>query len=121
MPSNAAPAPAATGFAIRGALLDGTGGRPVASAWIFVGRPDADLQGALTAFLQGRISEQQLDAVLVGVTRSDVRGLYAMRGLPEGRFPFALVAEGYRPQFLTLTLVDPSQPDVDLGPVRLAR
>jgi len=121
VPANTAPAPTTTGFAIRGALIDGTGGRPVASAWIFVGRPDADLQGALTAFLQGRISEQQLDAVLVGVTRSDVRGSYAMRGLPEGRFPFALVAEGYRPQFLTLTLVDASQPDVDLGPVRLAR
>lgn len=119
VPGNVAPAP--VGFSIRGGLVDGTGGRPVASAWVFVGRPDADLQGALTAFLQGRISEQQLDTVLVGVTRSDVRGLYAMRGLPEGRFPFALVAEGYRPQFLTLTLVDASQPDVDLGPVRLAR
>jgi S1-C subfamily serine protease len=121
VPTNAQPAPATTGFAIRGALVDGTGGRPVSGAWVFVGRPDADLQGALSAFLQGRISEQQLDTILVGVTRSDVRGLYAMRGLPEGRFPFALVAEGYRPQFLTLTLVDPSQPDVDLGPVRLAR
>lgn len=113
--------PTPTGFSVRGALVDGTGGRPVASAWIFVGRPGADLQGTLSAFLQGRISEQQLDGVLVGVTRSDVRGAYSMRGLPEGRFPFALVAEGYRPQFLTLTLVDASQPDVDLGVVRLAR
>lgn len=116
------PAPdAAPAFSVRGALVDGISGRPVAGAWIFVGRPNVDLQAALSAFKEGRLSESQLGERFVSFARTDVRGVYVMRGLPEGRFPFAVIAEGYRTKDATLTLVDSSQPDVDLGSIRLAR
>ncbi len=89
---------------VRGQVVDALSGRPVPNAWILVGRPGTDLNGALRELMAGRLSENELQMLLVGMARSDVRGLYAIGGLAQGRYPVAAFARGYRPAPLVLTV-----------------
>ena len=105
---------------IDGGIVDAHSGRPVAGAWLVIGQPGLNLRQHIGAFLQGRINEQQFNARLVALSRTDVRGRYVVRGVAPGRYPGAAMAPGYRPSMLNVT-VGNEGPTIHMNAVRLSR
>lgn len=98
------PAAPDTATTVRGRVVDAISGQPVPNAWVIVGRPGVDLDRVLAGYLAGLLPEDELPRVLVGMGRSDVRGLYTIGGLAPGRYPSRAMARGYRPAPLILTV-----------------
>jgi S1-C subfamily serine protease len=101
-----AAAVAAPGTAsIRGSILDATTGQPMANVLVIVGRPDSDLARGIGLLVAGRVDEASFLATLIGVTRTDAAGQYAIAGLPMNtRYPGAAVAPGRPPVMLSIAV-----------------
>ncbi|GAB4208346.1 MAG: hypothetical protein OHK0013_26740 [Sandaracinaceae bacterium] len=108
---------AAAGIAARGVVVDGRTGRPV-PAVVLVARPGVDPTAAAEAFLSGRLLPQQLESMLLARAQSDATGVYELRGLVPGTFATLVVANGYRPTLVQLT-VPASVPLMTLSPIQV--
>lgn len=109
-----------TTVTVRSTVIDAGSGRPLAQAWVLIGRPGANLAEHLQAFLAGRLSEADLHRYVVATTRTDVQGRWSVGDLRPGRYPAAVLAREHRPSLANLTLGNRDR-FVDLPPIRLQR
>ncbi len=107
------------GVVARGSVLEAGSSRPV-SAWVIVARPGVDPQQVASLVMSGRITPTELDQMVLTRTRADVGGGFELRGLVPGVLPTLVVADGYRPTVVQLT-IPAGAPVVTLSPLQLAR
>jgi serine protease Do len=108
---------AAAGIIARGVVVDGRTGRPV-PAVVLVARPGVDPTSAADLFLSGRLLPQQLESMLLTRGQSDPSGAYELRGLVPGTFATLVVAQGYRPTLVQVT-IPASVPLMTLSPIQV--
>jgi serine protease Do len=108
---------AVAGITARGVVMDGRSGRPV-QAVVLVLRPGVDPSAAAELFLSGRLLPQQLELMLLARGESDASGAYELRGLVPGSFATLVVANGYRPTLVQVT-ISTSVPLVTLSPIQV--
>jgi serine protease Do len=108
---------AAAGISARGTVVDGRTGQPV-QALVLVARPGVDPASAATLFMSGRLLPQQLDSMLLTRAQSDPRGAYELRGLVPGSFSTLVIAQGYRPTLVQVTIPS-SVPVMTLSPIQV--
>ena len=119
-PAAATPATSgrAAGATVTGKLLNGTTGQPIVGGWVFVARPGVNPIEILQAWMRGELTQDQLRMLLVTAGRTDLRGDYALEGVPFGRYDGASVAEGFRPSTLRFA-VERGAETVALHPVQM--
>lgn len=110
---------ATTGILAQGSVLEAGSGRPV-SAWVLVARPGVDAQRVATLMQAGMLRDQDLDTVLLTRAQSSAQGDFELGGLVPGVLPTLVVADGYRPTLVYIT-IPTGVPAVTLSPLRLFR
>lgn len=109
-------APAGTASIVaRGTVVDGRNGRPV-SALVLVARPGVDPASAANLLMTGQILPQQLESMLLTRAQSSPSGAYELRDLVPGTFATLIVAQGYRPTLVQLT-IPAGAPQLTLSPL----
>jgi serine protease Do len=109
-PPSPARGPAAEGAApaygpgratVRGRMIDGRTGQPIAGGMVILGQPGMDLGRILQLYLSRRLSDEQFFQSIVGFARTDAAGRYELAGIPSNQvYPAAGIAQGYRSQML---------------------
>lgn len=109
--------PATAGVSARGTVIDGRSGRPVA-ALVLVARPGVDPANAATLLMSGQILPQQLESMLLTRAEAGPAGTFELRGLVPGTFNTLVVAQGYRPTLVQLT-IPAGAPALTLSPLNV--
>ncbi len=105
------------GVSARGTVIDGRTGRPVA-ALVLVARPGVDPTNAAALLMSGQILPQQLESMLLTHAQSGPAGTFELRGLVPGTFSTLVVAQGYRPTLVQLT-IPAGAPALTLSPLNV--
>ncbi|MFO0713304.1 MAG: serine protease [Sandaracinus sp.] len=105
------------GIVARGTVVDARSGRPV-SALVLVARPGVDPASAAGLLVSGQILPQQLESMLLTRGESGPTGAFELRGLVPGTFATLVVAQGYRPTLVQLT-IPAGAPQLTLSPLQV--
>ncbi|MBN8612630.1 MAG: trypsin-like peptidase domain-containing protein [Deltaproteobacteria bacterium] len=105
----------AASVSARGTVVDGRTGRPV-SAFVLVARPGVDPAQAANLFVSGQILPQQLESMLLTRAEAGPTGAFELRGLMAGTFSTLVVARGYRPTLVQIT-IPAGAPQLTLSPL----
>ncbi len=109
----------AGGVHARGTVIDGRSGQPV-PALVLVARPGVDPAAASAMMMSGQILPQQLESMLLARAETGAGGTFELQNLMPGTFATLVVANGYRPTLVQLT-IPPGAPMLTLSPVSVFR
>jgi hypothetical protein len=102
-PSTQAPAYGPGRATVRGRMIDGRSGQPIAGGMVILGQPGMDLGRLIQLYLERRLTDEQFFQGLVGFARTGPDGAYELDGIPSNQvYPAAGIAQGYRSQMLRI-------------------